>query len=479
MLSAVAPKLDGHRPSSYHQTMTEPKSDAPTTPTPPRRRRFWKWFVIVTVGLPALLCVGLPLGWWAWNWRFSGQVDSELERIRASGEPVTTEELEAYYALPDGVEDRTSLWMEAFETLSKIDWKLHADLPIVGESQEPVPPPGQPRPQERAARALLAEYAESLRLCHQATAPGGSARFPTNYTLGSDMAMDHLYGVRAAARLLLLESHIRARQGDASGAFESLTAALRVDHALYYEPSLQTQLVRVRMRGMGQRQLELLLTSAHFSDKELLEIKEELASTNWQESLARGIRGDRVIISRHYRGELGDGIARQELPFVATALPRDEEFLWYLGSMRRAIDATREPPWLMRRRIEELEEELLGFGHEGKLKQFRFMLTLLVTSPLNAFTTGHMMGMAFDRTAEAAIAAELFHRRHGRMPASLDELVPEFLPKVPLDPYDGQPLRSVARDGSLVIYSIGHNSTDDDGHRADDIDEGDLTFVLK
>jgi hypothetical protein len=68
------------------------------------------------------------------------------------------------------------------------------------------------------------------------------------------------------------------------------------------------------------------------------------------------------------------------------------------------------------------------------------------------------------RATLAAVAAERYRRIHGTWPESLGALVPDFLAKVPLDPYDGQPLRLRHRDPGLVIYSVGPDGHDDDGN---------------
>ncbi|MBI5760662.1 MAG: hypothetical protein HZA46_19260 [Planctomycetales bacterium] len=61
------------------------------------------------------------------------------------------------------------------------------------------------------------------------------------------------------------------------------------------------------------------------------------------------------------------------------------------------------------------------------------------------------------------IALELFHRRHGRWPEALTELCPDLLPEVPLDRFDGKPLRYRLVDGQPVVYSVGRNRVDDGG----------------
>lgn len=52
-----------------------------------------------------------------------------------------------------------------------------------------------------------------------------------------------------------------------------------------------------------------------------------------------------------------------------------------------------------------------------------------------------------SRSFIAVLACKSYRAKHGKLPDSLDELVPEFLDEVPLDPYDGEKLRWNAEKG--------------------------------
>ncbi|MDZ4402415.1 hypothetical protein [Prosthecobacter sp.] len=68
------------------------------------------------------------------------------------------------------------------------------------------------------------------------------------------------------------------------------------------------------------------------------------------------------------------------------------------------------------------------------------------------------------RQAMTAIALERFYLKHSRYPALLDELVPEFLPAVPLDPCDGKALRyRVNNNGRYTLWSVAFDGKDDAG----------------
>jgi len=63
----------------------------------------------------------------------------------------------------------------------------------------------------------------------------------------------------------------------------------------------------------------------------------------------------------------------------------------------------------------------------------------------------------------AAIAAERYRQRTGTLPRSLAEFAPNPLPAFWTDPTDGLPLRYLALDDGIVIYSLGPAGVDNQG----------------
>ena len=51
----------------------------------------------------------------------------------------------------------------------------------------------------------------------------------------------------------------------------------------------------------------------------------------------------------------------------------------------------------------------------------------------------------------------------GRLPDTLSELVPAYLTVVPLDPFDGQPVRYKKLPVGYVVYCLGLDFTDNGG----------------
>ena len=68
--------------------------------------------------------------------------------------------------------------------------------------------------------------------------------------------------------------------------------------------------------------------------------------------------------------------------------------------------------------------------------------------------------------------------KHGRLPDNLNELVPEFLPSIPLDDFDGKPLR-YSRERRL-IWSVGRDLIDSSGSNSSPkVRSDDLLFEIE
>lgn len=65
--------------------------------------------------------------------------------------------------------------------------------------------------------------------------------------------------------------------------------------------------------------------------------------------------------------------------------------------------------------------------------------------------------------ALAIFAIRQFHRQIGRFPERLTDLVPDYLPRLPIDGADMQPLRYRREGDSYVLYSIGSDGVDHGG----------------
>ena len=111
-----------------------------------------------------------------------------------------------------------------------------------------------------------------------------------------------------------------------------------------------------------------------------------------------------------------------------------------------------ERPWVPHR---SLVRNILSANIGGK------MLCAILLPAVNSVIEEKVRAETDLAVTRALLAMKAFKVEKGRLPETLGELVPEYLDAVPLDDFDGKPLRYNAE--KKVIYSVGKDLVDDGG----------------
>jgi ankyrin repeat protein len=70
---------------------------------------------------------------------------------------------------------------------------------------------------------------------------------------------------------------------------------------------------------------------------------------------------------------------------------------------------------------------------------------------------------ACNRLTDLAKAVSAYHAGKGVYPARINDLVPAYIREMPVDPFDGKPLKMIPKKDGLIIYSIGPDFKDNGG----------------
>lgn len=388
-------------------------------------------------------------------WYQSAKLERQFTEMRAAGYPVTLEELDEYYALPEGVEDNTALWLEALRLVEATSSDVDVDsLPIVGYVEE-IPPVGEPWPEKELVEEYLGDNAEALEALYAAAAAGGGVRFPHNF-------QEDFWGInlptswmRQCGRLMWLDAHFHAHIGDIAGTAEALRAAFSVGKTLERDPVIVSFLVRVVLDAIAIEETTKLMYQIQFSDSELTSFQSELRSANYGADLHCSMVGDRTATMHAYNDLEWCGFDPLPAKILNLAIPVVK--VRHAELTDNLVEATKLP----------LHEALATINRKGEwvpgeLSMIDYIVNQGYGSQEICIEVG-ARAVARASTLDAAIAAELYRREHGSFPNTIDELVPTYLPEMPLDPYDGQPMRYLVDDAGIVAYSIGRNYADDGG----------------
>lgn len=113
---------------------------------------------------------------------------------------------------------------------------------------------------------------------------------------------------------------------------------------------------------------------------------------------------------------------------------------------------------------EALEQFTQEMGRRNFYEALRFpesssnlMLAKVINKAARAQTERSM--------ALCAIALQRYFARNGKFPTALGILVPEFFQIVPIDYFDGKPMKYFLNpDGSFTLYSVGEDGLNDHGN---------------
>lgn len=321
---------------------------------------------------------------------------------------------------------------------------------------------------------------------------------PAEQGLLVGVLLPHLGVMRNHARWLAFDARVAAAQDDADRAHKSLLSILRIAQQPSEEPFIISQLVGVAIAALGVQEMNSILHQHPdvFSRAQLVELAHELATAS-DCTLALSLNGERMwmqdYLQRAFTDDgngngritnegiritrdveaLSEGSGFEDAAFAATMLrlaTRQELLAAYDRFVSRGEAALRnpyrEPDWSLDADIETVNDDRPDLS-----PAIVFMPAMgnLVKTVIHARVR--------LEAAEALIAAHVFRRDAGRWPTSLDELSPRYLPIVPLDPFDLNPMKYALTDSGPVLYVLGADRDDDGGRRPAEDSEGNVTEV--
>jgi hypothetical protein len=339
------------------------------------------------------------------------------------------------------------------------------------------------QPQTPAADVLLAlsrhdGILEELR----AACERPHSRFPVRYDEGFNALLPHLNRIKSINQFLALRVAAQLEAGRTDEAAADVELSFRVVDLVRGEPLLISHLVR-----MGQVQIAISafwegLAEQRWTDAQLAAFERQLRQFDFLADFEIGMSGERAISSwtmdylQRNRDpgafEYGDPSARgadgMERAFGAVLfhlIPRG----WFdqnkvsIGRMHLELmlpvidrDAAQVSPSKVTRLTSLMNQRLT------KHSPYNWVAGLLLPALGNASTRFAQAQTAVN-LARVACALERHRLAHGGYPETLDALAPKFIPKLPHDLIDGQPLRYRRAGDSSVLYSIGWNEIDDGG----------------
>ncbi len=465
-----------------------PGTTGPTTrdPNPARRKKRplqWFWYPCLTL-LALAMVVGLV--WALWYGTARAELNRAIAAARSRGEKVYFSEFK-----PPAVRPEQDGWPLVAKAIAQFSKPRAVTSEVIQRDEEAEA--AFKRGQEIAWRGdangvflfdlpMLADEvalnSEALLLLDRAL------EFPTwQFPVGYDdprpilTSGEYASGVNYLARFKTHVFLLAVNDGDVAGAFKALRDQFRIA-AYLRDPPLEQQLRRINCADRAIASLRTALGRYAVSEDDLAKLDDDL-----QTALSlNGLFKQSMLSER--------GVVLSSLPAVVR--DDDKDTMWliagdkgqYYLSFRRQPQLLRDQAYLVGF-VSQLAESI---GEHGPDRQAIRELCGPKDIPQDNILVG-----AFCRQHESALMAGVRHRqallnariglrvaRHywanGTLPETLEEVLDEELPKLPVCLYSNKPLVYKKRSDGFAVYCLGDNGVDDGGGRKPDEQEGGSVF---
>jgi hypothetical protein len=434
--------------------MADNSSSSPNCQLKSRKR--WRWLA------PLVAIAILPVAHFGWllheTWRF----DAAVEAIHARGEPVLIEDFN--HPPHSDPENPAPLWCAA---AAAIDADSLPDI-RPGEVEFPLT-----RREASRLRELTEQNEKPLALARSAASKTGPAEWDVRIT-SPVMSISHpeLRQQGQLLRLLVIAAYDAHQRGDDVRAVELVREMLALERDLYRHPAMVGHYTALTAGAWAASVLDniapdLRIGASGASDGVAVSLASArrmvgqlLEDDQRAEGRRRALLFERMALSNDCVHIRGSAPGNDRLAFYVVSP------LVYSASSQLLEDATE--------RIKQPAADWPSWRTSSSPCRDRGNIFVAMTRDNFVMALEHTAYFGFlqqteKRLCALALAARIYASQHDEsFPIELRDLVPTYIPSVPLDPMtSGEPLKyGVAP--SPIVYSAGENGVDEGGSEQPD-----------
>lgn len=354
---------------------------------------------------------------------------------------------------------------------------------------------GEVRVQQRA----LADVRSAL-----ATSPPD---WQPNYQGGFSIVLPHLGRSKSLAQILAAEGLVKLRAGDREGAVASVHALVHLSGFSQHDRLLIGQLVANAINSIAFSACWELLQTNGWSEAQLARLQQAWEGVDPLSNIAPTLEMERAMMLQLYRqlrlshrtfhefspsvGLPGAGPPPASTPpaditgypgyffgflrdgaMELTRLAMSRSWAWFISNYDELAFLKHSQADLDSVRTALRQNQLARLSSTPPEEQtptresqpWYAIFARQVQSPAESVAAKCARARLHRDLMRTRLALERHRLAHGRLPATLEELVPTFLAAPPIDVMDNHPLRyRPTADGACALYSAGEDGRDDGG----------------
>jgi hypothetical protein len=393
--------------------------------------------------------------------RLNNRIDARIAAIRAAGMPASPAEINTWVPQVTDSENGALVLLRAFTNLHEFTGNASVRYDDLLSSART----NVWTPEQRAfARQYVQTNVEALAQI-EAALRCEKFRYPVDYSAGPATKIPHLKNIKSAAQLLRIRTMLELE--DHSSAWtNSIRLQLKLAETLDSEPGIIGYFVRVAVVRIATLSAERALNIDPPDSAGCKMLRDAFLNMTKTNTLPQALIGERALYVPYFRMSRADMEAMQKLddddnprtvigksffPFSALGF-FESDLNFYLTTMEKGIEVSRlSPPASL---------QLTNVFDVSQITHRKlYIFSGMLLPSLSKISLRAASSDSSAKLAAVAFAIEEFRMINSRLPQALTELTPQFREGIPIDPFDGKPIRYRQLGRGYVLYSV-----DADGH---------------
>ncbi|QDU32145.1 hypothetical protein KS4_01740 [Poriferisphaera corsica] len=302
------------------QTIPQNTSSNKHFNTPRPRRSILKIILVILATTILLSLITLTISYFLWHRHLDNKLTAEFVRLRANGELITLQDIQAQYTKPiNGLNaadyytprfDALTVASEIFDTTSPLNpAATQMMMPSLPSADTPQIPFFTETPSEYTrlnltpplivlndTKTYLASIQEDLSELLNPPIFTGCFYRDTQFQFPLLGPADHLQQIRNTSRHLQLAHWLAVHEKQPNDALQTLTTIRSLANTLENEPFLIGQLVRTSLLSLLNKEAQRAINAHLFNDQQLVQLQTILTPINADSTLIKTLQGERSAL---------------------------------------------------------------------------------------------------------------------------------------------------------------------------------------
>jgi len=280
---------------------------------------------------------------------------------------------------------------------------------------------------------------------------------------GSDTLLPELNPQRELFRLISVKSFYEGLDGNPEAGYRLLSDGFKVIVQFKSETFAITQWVNITCATINIGGMNELTSRYGISDSSARQILAELEKLDFNQAVIHSLDGEIKYCRDDFFEKIISGERERCLRFHGRDLCVMEnmvlyiswiwpffyqDYAYFLERMSKIRNLFKKPYWDC-----SVENEMKKIVSENNHWNYRF-LTRSLTKNLIQFRTKTARIESEIDAAKLTLALHIFKNQNGSFPDKLEQLAPDILKEIPVDPISGKPFEYHKTDGTFTLSSV-------------------------